>query len=159
MDTSNFYTKSASDTRYLGIGAKATDSDRLNGLEAEQYLADLRGSASAPPNTPPFTIYDVAGYGELHASCLNPAQPVLTWRNTSGAAQQVFVDDGDGTADHFGAVANGANAGTTTGSANSAEADHVVYMIRNPNPVWVDVFDTVIPGFCIYAVRVYGDFG
>ena len=159
VDTSNFYTKSASDARFLGIGATAANSTRLNGLEAEGYLADLRGSASALAGTVLFTMFTVAGYGELRASCLNPAQPVVTWRNTSGTAQQVYVDDGGDPADHFGAMPDGADAGTTTGTSNPAEADHVVYMLRNPNPVFVDVFDSLIGGICVFAVRAYGDFG
>jgi hypothetical protein len=55
VDPSGFYTKSESDARFLGIGAKAGDADRLDGLDSAAFLrvgatagGDLTGAYPAP---------------------------------------------------------------------------------------------------------------
>lgn len=42
VDTSNFYTKTASDERFLGVGAKAADADKLDGKDSSAFLGSQK---------------------------------------------------------------------------------------------------------------------
>jgi hypothetical protein len=44
VDTSNFYTKSESDSRFLGTGAKAADADALDGLDSAAFQKRVAGT-------------------------------------------------------------------------------------------------------------------
>src|SRR4051812_18418638 len=49
VDTSNFYSKAASDSRFLGAAAKAADADKLDGLDSTAFL-DQSGALTARIN-------------------------------------------------------------------------------------------------------------
>jgi len=159
VDTSNFYTKSDSDGRFLGLNDKAADSAQLDGLESSRFLKESSSAAGTVQGGGAFTILTVPGHGELRASCANPSQPTVTWRNTSGGDERLYVDDGGATATFIDPVADGTEAGTVTGSATPGTADHVVYMVRGPGAVWIDVFANPTGGSCFFFSRAYGASG
>ena len=155
VDTSNFYSKSASDARFLGVDATADDSDELGGVAASSYLTQANGGAGASQGTADLTILTLPGFGELHGECLNPAQARVSWKNTSTQDERLFVDDGGATPDFFDPVANNSSAGEVTGGVGGAE--HVVYMVRPINGiVWIDVFATATGASCLFYAKAYG---
>ena len=155
VDTSDFYTKDASDARFLGIGATAVDSDQLGGENASRFLKFQGTAAGTVQGVADFAVLTLPGLGSLRGGCGNPAQPSVSWRTASGQVQQLVVDDGETTPDVIDPVADGATVGTVTGSNVLGEADHVVYMVV-PGSVWIDVFTHRLASGCTYYVRAYG---
>jgi hypothetical protein len=98
VDTSNFYDKSESDGRFLGLGAKAADADQLDGIDSGGFL---QGRGRALFNRRTFTIasgtpvLDVPGWGSFNAAGNASAdQHQHQFVNTSGEALSVFKDTG-----------------------------------------------------------------
>lgn len=157
VDTSNFYTKSDSDSRFLGTNGKAADSELLDGLDSTAFLGNQVGNLGLGQGISAFTFLTIPGHGELQGACGNPAQPTVSWKNTSGGEQRLFVDDGVANATHIHPLANDASGGAVTGSQSLGVADHVTYLVREPGHVWIDVFDTVpSSGICFFYARAYG---
>jgi hypothetical protein len=132
---------------FYGAGSKVADSESLDGLDSEQFLKDRAGALGTSQGyATPTTILEVPNHGELQGTCGNPSQPTVSWKNTSGSTQRLFVDDGGANATHIHPVAVDASAGTVVGSTSTAVGDHITYLVREPGFVWIDVFTTVPSG-------------
>jgi hypothetical protein len=131
VDTSNYYDKAASDARFLGTGATAANSDSLGGLEADIYpttsrdintfsdglsrIGFARRTLAAGSGTT--TVLSIGLFGAIDVSCANPAQATITYRNSQGTTQQVWIQNMvSGAFEPFAVVAAGAS---TTGVTTS----------------------------------------
>jgi Collagen triple helix repeat (20 copies) len=98
VDTSNFYDKSESDGRFLGLGAKAADADQLDGIDSGGFL---QGRGRALFNRKAFTVtsgtvvLDVPGWGSFNAyGKTAPDGHQHAFVNLSGGPLSVFKDTG-----------------------------------------------------------------
>jgi hypothetical protein len=98
VDTSNFYDKVASDSRFLGLHGKSDDADLLDGLNANGFIQGegrmlfVRKTFETANATP---ILTVPGWGTFRA--YGDASMDFhrhDFLNQSGEALSVFVDDG-----------------------------------------------------------------
>jgi hypothetical protein len=107
VDTSNFYDKAASDARFLGVGAKAADAEKLDGLDSSQLVQGTgsvwRHSQVRSPGDNDFQYIGApspfpGALGELVLgyTCPNPLtnNGNLRIRNTSAETLDVFTDNG-----------------------------------------------------------------
>ncbi|HEX8204562.1 MAG TPA: hypothetical protein VF587_00735 [Solirubrobacteraceae bacterium] len=114
-DTSDFYDKAASDSRFVDDDETAADSTRLGGVvsqgwtygtfgpintnsgpESANQIAYGRRSLTAPASNVP--IVGIDGLGQLNASCTS-GDTLLEFVNVSGG-QLVVVDDNGGASDY-----------------------------------------------------------
>jgi hypothetical protein len=131
VDTSNFYDKSASDARFLGIGATAADSNKLAGTPAPAFPVSVINNNSVATNsrsdnsfgrrtllagTGLTTIVTINNFGSLRASCSDPAQTTVEYRNTSGSTQDVWVQDMEADTLTWQTLANNASASAPGGA-------------------------------------------
>jgi hypothetical protein len=106
VDTSSFYDKAASDARFLGTGATASNSSALGSVPAAAFpqavhdddVTPSGGSAKLgfarvelPSPGLPVTILNVGGIGLIEAECEFPPEVSLTYRNTQGSTEEVRV--------------------------------------------------------------------
>lgn len=98
VDTSNFYDKAASDGRFLGLGAKASDANQLDGIDSSGFI---QGSGRTLFNRAAFTITSgstvltVPGWGAFNAYGNASANSHShAFYNSSGEALSVFRDTG-----------------------------------------------------------------
>jgi len=143
-DTTQFFTKTESDGRYLQQTATAADSNQLGGVPASGYV---RGDGRHF-----FVEFNVAagsaqatGFGDsgsVHVSCADPASATLRIRMNPGITGTVFTDNGSGTTT-FESVAAG---GDSTAVAAPA-ARHVEWRVGSGTErVWVDAYVVSGPG-------------
>jgi len=156
VDTTNFYSKGQSDSRFLAANGIAANSSQLEGLGASSFLRDNSGAAGIAAGGGFTTILTVPGAGELQASCLNPAQPVVRWHNTDVSDERLAVDSGGADAAYIDPVAPDATDGTVTGSTSLTVSDHVTYMVRSSAVSYVEVFDNATSSGCFFFPRAYG---
>ena len=101
VDTSQFYDKSTSDGRFLGLGAKAADADQLDGIDSSGFV---QGKGKLYFNRKTFsvssgnTVLAVPGWGSFlaagNATSTHTHQHLF--RNDSGEALSVYTDTGGG---------------------------------------------------------------
>ncbi|MET0207338.1 MAG: hypothetical protein ABW228_09195 [Thermoleophilaceae bacterium] len=101
VDTSNFYDRATSDARFLGATAKATDGDRLDGVDSTGFVQGP-GSPSmwtyrrdwARNNALVHDLPDMPGLGQLSFTCQQPnttGPGLLFFRNTSSTIIESFA--------------------------------------------------------------------
>jgi hypothetical protein len=102
VDTSNFYDKAASDNRFLGKTATASDSSSLGGVPASNYAQASGGrsfmTAVAVPGDQQ-AKRGVDGYWSLNFSCPDPpptSTGLLQFANTSASPVNLFIQHGAG---------------------------------------------------------------
>jgi len=156
VDTSNFYDKATSDGRFLGIGAQAVDSAALGGRSSSDYLLNQGSALGMVKGTAATTALGIAGEGELKESCGDPAQPSVSWHNTTPSSEHLMVDSGGSDATVVDSLDPDATGATVTGSTSPTVADHVTYMVSGTSLLWVDVFSSVSGNFCFVYVRAFG---
>ena len=156
VDTTNFYSKGQSDSRFLAANGIAANSNQLEGLGASSFLRNNASATSIATGGGFTTILTVPGAGELQASCLSPAQPVVRWHNTDVSDERLAVDSGGADAAFIDPVASDATDGTVTGSTSLSVSDHVTYMVRSNGVSYVEVFDNATSVGCFFFPRAYG---
>ena len=111
---------------FLGVGARAADADRLDGVDSFHYVRGGDGFAGMPPGGS--TEFRISGVGEIELSCGNPARPAVRYQNLSNRDQRLFVDSGqaDSTVELLPPNSRG---GRVKGSATVGSADHITYLI------------------------------
>ncbi|HEY9377487.1 MAG TPA: hypothetical protein VIQ02_10365 [Jiangellaceae bacterium] len=101
VDTSNFYDRATSDARFLGATAKATDGDRLDGVDSTGFVQGP-GSPSmwsyrrdwARNNALVHDLPNIPGLGQLSFTCQQPnttGPGLLSFRNTSSTFIESFA--------------------------------------------------------------------
>jgi hypothetical protein len=108
-DTSNFFTKSESDGRYLATNGVAQSSNSLEGIPARGFAIGLYryGFGNSSPNAAKeisFGRLSVpagqtatllgAGVGYVEVLCSDPAQTTIRYSHDGLLDQDVFIDDG-----------------------------------------------------------------
>jgi hypothetical protein len=133
VDTSNFYDKAASDARFLGITATASNSIALGAIPAATFPTTTRDANTLAVNGNPklgfarrslpaasgfTTILNIGLLGRIDVSCSDPAQPSIRYRNTQGSAEDVWIQNMIGGAfSPFASVGAGADSATVVGTA------------------------------------------
>jgi hypothetical protein len=94
-DTSNFYSKGESDSRFLASGGTAFDSQRLGGLPSSAYVrgGGLRSFSLHVAPVGGSTAVFVAGLGRVNASC-NGGSTQFTLSNNQGHDVLAWMDNG-----------------------------------------------------------------
>jgi hypothetical protein len=97
VDTTKFFTKTESDARFLALGAKAADSERVDGLDSSALVqgnGQVLTNHLHLPNSPTTAsdLFDIPGVGRLIAECSEQTAPEraklrLIYHNLSGATQ------------------------------------------------------------------------
>jgi hypothetical protein len=162
VDTSNFFTKTESDNRFLQVTDTAQDSQRLGGVDASQYERGdgISGTVSMGPlggssGTLSVTTRGGTLIGNLEGVCADPATQATTrFRSAAGSAATVFVDDGSPTP-----TVTTVSGGSATPDIVTTTNDHLQYLIPDGVDVHIlDVWVAVAPGggnSCLYiATRV-----
>jgi hypothetical protein len=127
VDTSNFYDKTASDARFLGIGATAANSDQLGGNIPASFPKAVKGlntlvetgaarigfaRRTLPAGSGMTPIAGASFIGSVEASCSDPAQPSFRFSNDAGSGTvDVWIQNMIGGA--FGTFASVPNLGTS----------------------------------------------
>jgi Collagen triple helix repeat (20 copies) len=102
-DTAQFFTKSESDARFLAVDARATDSDRLDGLDSSAFtrgsglVVNTGGTIAEADGSTARTLATVGSF-RLALQCRTSAADLL-WISDSSSSNQMIVlaDSGSGT--------------------------------------------------------------
>jgi hypothetical protein len=94
VNTSNFFTKTESDGRYLGAGAKALDSAKLGGIPAGEYTTGQGAQGgrwqALTNNEEEANFLFVPQIGEISAKCSLEGAKITTIKLTQHAGGGVF---------------------------------------------------------------------
>jgi hypothetical protein len=126
-----FYDKSASDARFLGSNDSALDSAALGSYPASAFPVTVRdndlvaagntsvgfGRRSLAGGAGATTILDVGLLGEIRASCSDPAQPSIFYRNTQQGPEDVWTQNMISGALSYASVGEESNSAPVSGSA------------------------------------------
>lgn len=133
VDTSSFYDKTASDARFLGVGATASDSSALGGISEASYPSTTRdvniiaqtgtpklgfARRSLPASTGSTAILNIGLLGAINVACSAGSQPSITYRNSQGTAEDLMVQDMvSGAFQPYVSLAAGATSGAVAGAS------------------------------------------
>ena len=144
-DTSNFFTKGESDGRFLGIAAKAGDSDRLDNLDSTSFTrGDARiyqATAALTPSASPQNIVTAGSITTgpaIEVSYTCPASPASTngtlhISNLPYPSLRVFTDNGSANPSYEDlSSAFGGGGGATHNEATAASGEHITVQVQ-PN--------------------------
>jgi hypothetical protein len=128
VDTSDFYDKTTSDGRFLGIGAQAADADKLDGLSSGSFIQgngsrSLTGTFAAAGGS---AAIPFDGIGSVRLSCSDPASATVRIALQPGRAASVYTDNGSGTT-----TFETLSAGGQSTSVSAPTARHVEWRIAS----------------------------
>lgn len=164
VDTSNFYDKTDSDARFLGIGATAVDSDALGGISEDSYPSTTRDNNVIASNGIPklgfarrslaagagvTQILSIGLLGAIQASCSDPAAPSISYRNSQGTAEDLWVHNMiGGAAPTFVSLAGGASSAPVTGPSAVADTRRWQFIVGSGSTASagarIGVFDVTV---------------
>jgi hypothetical protein len=138
-----FYDKSQSDARFLAANGTAIDSSGLGSFPASAYPVSVRdnNSVAAGNATVGFgrrslaggagatTILNVGLLGEIQASCSDPAQPSIFYRNTQQGPEDVWTQNTTGGAITYSSVGEESNSSSVSGSAAVKGAARFTFIV------------------------------
>jgi hypothetical protein len=152
VDTTNFFTKSQSDARFLPIAGTAADALELGGIPPDGFIQG-RGYVFAVPRgvtagqTQELAFID--GVGTLDGEC-NPAGDETThyFTTTDSNTATVLTDADTGESDTF--VSQGLSSPPI---ATTDSVDHVEYIVTTGSTVVVmDIWSRPLGSMCSYTV-------
>ena len=142
----SFYTKSASDARYLGKNAKAADANQLDGKDSNAFLLRPTGPG----------VYSVSGATWIDEDSANHDVPIAnvglfnsTWCTQSGgrAHQQVFLPQGSTVTGLHAQYLDDDVLGTSNGTLFLVRSD-----IMGTGGTYADVATAILPNDAISEV-------
>jgi hypothetical protein len=143
----------------FAAGAQAPDAAQLGGMTPDQFVQGFGrfdGSSSGiNAGGPPLAIVTIANVGEVDASCGTPALATVAYKNTSGADERVFTDNGSGTTTYDAPLTTGSSGSSVATGTIAGSAKHVTYLVRSGVTTnVVEVFEGVdvsgTSGLCLY---------
>ena len=147
VDTSNFFTKSESDSRFLPIAGTAANASQLGGLGSSAYVQGnvkvvARTGVAVLADGAETGIYGHDRVGSLRLSCPGGV-PKLRWRMRDGVTGTVLSDNG-------GTVTVETVGGPASSTAvGDAGADHLYFRVGSGNhTVFLDFATTASGGVC-----------
>jgi hypothetical protein len=110
VDTSNFYDKATSDSRFLRATAKAADAERLDGLDSTQFIQGsgqaIGAAIAVPVNT--FQSHRLVEFGTLASNdyfgvyfrCTSTSTDAIFIQNFGTSAVNLFFESGGANPDY-----------------------------------------------------------
>ena len=164
VDTSNFYDKTASDARFLATGGTASNSTSLGGINSSVFVAashdnnTFSGSGLSrlgfarrvlPAGTSATPLLSIGLLGSIDVTCENPASSTISYRNTQGSPQDLWVQNMvSGAFSPFAIPAGGASSTPVTTSTVIGSMARYQFIVGQGSttspPAKVAVFDVTV---------------
>jgi hypothetical protein len=142
VDTSNFFTKSESDNRFLPVGGTAVNASQLGGVGANGFVRGSRGWLSYSVLAGEQQDVPVSNLGGIRVTCSDPAATAtIRWAGVP-ATSVMTHDHNAGTTAHS-ALTGGSTLGPAIGPGG---ANHVTWLVGGGTDLdMVEAFS--VPGF------------
>jgi hypothetical protein len=140
LSTSDFYTKTEAESRFLDNSETAANALRFGDRDEGQFVRGRAGrinqfvytvAAGGADNVGFVIAPGGASFGQVEVTCSDPAvASTQRWRAPTGSGVNVWVDDGGATPTLSSLAPNG-----TSPVVNSGTADHIVYTVTGGTTV------------------------